>query len=243
MVVVEGLEFNLSATLEKSQDPNTYIFTCSPHQVTCCTNAQTHTHTHSQHIMANSNSEADPNVCVCVCVLAQFQYQVKQLEYSAPIFLRRGSLRVDSTPSLRRKPKPLACSSQSLLPHTAVRVCVCLYPVQLHYTTYGQFLLHDNTLCVCVSSEAVRLLRGPVRLQPVQGGSTGVRLCVVCGGGGPQLCVQPLLQLRPHSDLPPTTDHAGNAHNTTCARSTQLCASRALELNGSYRVCVSRCCR
>uniref|UniRef100_A0A3P9AEV1 Sema domain-containing protein n=1 Tax=Esox lucius TaxID=8010 RepID=A0A3P9AEV1_ESOLU len=62
VVVVEGEELKLNATLKKDPETQAYTFTCSPHK---------------------------------------FQYRLKQLEYSAPIFLQRGSHRIDSAPSLR----------------------------------------------------------------------------------------------------------------------------------------------
>ncbi|XP_029574130.1 plexin-B3 isoform X2 [Salmo trutta] len=62
VVVVEGEELKLNATLEKDPETMTYTFTCSAHK---------------------------------------FQYPVKQLEYSAPIYLQRGSHHIDSAPNLR----------------------------------------------------------------------------------------------------------------------------------------------
>lgn len=60
VVDIQGVQFNLSATVEKSH--NTHTFTCSPHQ---------------------------------------FEYAVTQLQYSAPVFLRRGERRIDASPGLR----------------------------------------------------------------------------------------------------------------------------------------------
>ncbi|KAM3872597.1 plexin-B3 [Diretmus argenteus] len=60
VVEIEGVQFNLTATVEETHD--THIFTCSPHQ---------------------------------------FQYAASQLQYSAPVYLRRGERRIDATPSLR----------------------------------------------------------------------------------------------------------------------------------------------
>uniref|UniRef100_A0A3Q3WDU9 Plexin-B1 n=1 Tax=Mola mola TaxID=94237 RepID=A0A3Q3WDU9_MOLML len=61
VVEIEGVQFNLTAAVEKSHD-NTNTFTCSPHQ---------------------------------------FQYAVSQLQYSAPVYLRRGERRIDASPGLR----------------------------------------------------------------------------------------------------------------------------------------------
>ncbi|XP_029903953.1 plexin-B1-like, partial [Myripristis murdjan] len=60
VVEIEGVQFNLTATVKETHD--THIFTCSPHQ---------------------------------------FQYAVSQLQYSAPVYLRRGERRIDATPLLR----------------------------------------------------------------------------------------------------------------------------------------------
>ncbi|XP_078144168.1 plexin-B3 [Centroberyx gerrardi] len=60
VVEIEGVQFNLTATVEKTHD--THTFTCSPHQ---------------------------------------FQYAVSQLQYSAPVYLRRGERRIDAKPRLR----------------------------------------------------------------------------------------------------------------------------------------------
>ncbi|CAB1330364.1 unnamed protein product, partial [Coregonus sp. 'balchen'] len=62
VVVVEGEELKLNATLEKDPKTKTYTFTCSAHK---------------------------------------FHYPLKQLEYSAPIYLQRGSHHIDSAPNLR----------------------------------------------------------------------------------------------------------------------------------------------
>ncbi|KAM9351259.1 plexin-B3 [Symphorus nematophorus] len=61
VVEIEGVQFSLTAAVEKTQD-NTHTFTCSPHQ---------------------------------------FQSAVSQLEYLAPVFLRRGQRRIDTSPGLR----------------------------------------------------------------------------------------------------------------------------------------------
>ncbi|KAF7650449.1 hypothetical protein LDENG_00125900 [Lucifuga dentata] len=61
VVEIEGVQFNLTASVEKTHD-NTHTFTCSPHQ---------------------------------------FQYAVSQLQYAAPVYLRRGERRIDTTPGLR----------------------------------------------------------------------------------------------------------------------------------------------
>lgn len=61
VVEIEGVQFNLTAAVEKTHD-NTNTFTCSPHQ---------------------------------------FQYAVSQLQYSAPVYLRRGERRIDTSPGLR----------------------------------------------------------------------------------------------------------------------------------------------
>ncbi|XP_056131265.1 plexin-B3 isoform X2 [Lampris incognitus] len=59
VVEIEGAQINLTATVEKTEETQTFI--CTPHQ---------------------------------------FQYPVRQLQYSAPIYLRRGELRIDATPTL-----------------------------------------------------------------------------------------------------------------------------------------------
>ncbi|XP_027131388.1 plexin-B3 isoform X2 [Larimichthys crocea] len=61
VVEIEGIQFNLTASVEKTDD-NTHTFTCSPHQ---------------------------------------FQYAVSQLQYLAPVYLRRGERRIDASPDLR----------------------------------------------------------------------------------------------------------------------------------------------
>ncbi|KAM9855597.1 plexin-B3 [Aulostomus maculatus] len=61
VVEIEGVQFNLTAAVEKTQD-NTHTFTCSHHQ---------------------------------------FQYEVSQLQYLAPVYLRRGERRIDASPDLR----------------------------------------------------------------------------------------------------------------------------------------------
>ncbi|CAL8369800.1 unnamed protein product [Lota lota] len=64
VVVIEGFPFYLNATVEKTNDTHTHIFTCCPHQ---------------------------------------FQYPIKQLEYSAPVYLKRNGIRIDTLPSLSFK--------------------------------------------------------------------------------------------------------------------------------------------
>ncbi|KAM6924429.1 plexin-B3 [Xenentodon cancila] len=63
VVDIKGVQFNLTAAVEKTND-NTHIFTCQSHQ---------------------------------------FQYPISQLQYSAPVYLRRGLRRIDASPGLRRK--------------------------------------------------------------------------------------------------------------------------------------------
>uniref|UniRef100_A0AAY5F354 Plexin-B1 n=1 Tax=Electrophorus electricus TaxID=8005 RepID=A0AAY5F354_ELEEL len=62
VVVIEGQELLLPATLVQSGETGTHVFKCKTHQ---------------------------------------FQYRVKQLEYLAPVYLLRGSQRIDSAPHLR----------------------------------------------------------------------------------------------------------------------------------------------
>ncbi|XP_076860154.1 plexin-B3 [Brachyhypopomus gauderio] len=62
VVVIEGLELLLAATLVRRGETGTHVFKCASHQ---------------------------------------FRYRVKQLEYLAPVYLQRGSQRIDSAPHLR----------------------------------------------------------------------------------------------------------------------------------------------
>ncbi|XP_062855287.1 plexin-B3 [Trichomycterus rosablanca] len=62
VVVIEGQEILLPATLDSSGETGTHVFKCTTHQ---------------------------------------FQYTVKQMEYLAPVYLQRGSQRIDSAPHLR----------------------------------------------------------------------------------------------------------------------------------------------
>ncbi|CAL8318961.1 unnamed protein product [Merluccius merluccius] len=64
VVVIEGFPFYLNATVKKTDDTHTHIFTCNPHQ---------------------------------------FQYPIRQLEYSAPVYLKRNEIRIDALPSLSFK--------------------------------------------------------------------------------------------------------------------------------------------
>uniref|UniRef100_A0A673X2I4 Plexin B3 n=1 Tax=Salmo trutta TaxID=8032 RepID=A0A673X2I4_SALTR len=77
-------------------------------------------------------------------LLSQFQYPLKQLEYSAPIYLQRGSRRVDSAPILRRE--------TSLLYSTLCSIhCYHLkmYILQLYDCSVGQ---SDCSQCRAVPS-------------------------------------------------------------------------------------------
>ena len=56
--------------------------------------------------------------CVCVRVCVQFQFSIKQLEYSAPVYLKRNEVRIDTLPTLSCK----------------YLYCILMYP--------GVFILH-----------------------------------------------------------------------------------------------------
>ncbi|XP_026783793.3 plexin-B3 isoform X1 [Pangasianodon hypophthalmus] len=62
VVVIEGQETLLHATLDRSKETGTHVFKCATHK---------------------------------------FQYTVKQMEYLAPVYLQRGTRRIDSAPHLR----------------------------------------------------------------------------------------------------------------------------------------------
>lgn len=62
VVVIEGQETLLHATLDRSKETGTHVFKCDTHK---------------------------------------FQYTVKQMEYLAPVYLKRGTRRIDSAPHLR----------------------------------------------------------------------------------------------------------------------------------------------
>ncbi|KAF4072586.1 hypothetical protein AMELA_G00264580 [Ameiurus melas] len=62
VVVIEGRETLLHATLDRSKETGTHVFKCDTHK---------------------------------------FQYTVKQMEYLAPVYLQRGTRRIDSAPHLR----------------------------------------------------------------------------------------------------------------------------------------------
>lgn len=91
VVEIEGVQVNLPATLEESHD-HTHTFTCSPHQVlppfpVQCADADV--------------LKLTSTILTSVCL--QFQYAVSQLQYLAPVYLRRGDRRIDASPGLRRK--------------------------------------------------------------------------------------------------------------------------------------------
>ncbi|CAF92988.1 unnamed protein product, partial [Tetraodon nigroviridis] len=76
VVEMEGVQHRLAAAVEKSHD-NTDTFTCSPH-----------TGTQGSVLCPADGSEVKP-------------FAPSQLQYSVPVYLRRGERRIDASPGLR----------------------------------------------------------------------------------------------------------------------------------------------
>lgn len=60
-------------------------------------------------------------LCLCRYLCVQFQYTISQLQYLAPVYLRKGERRIDASPGLRRKACVCACVCSHLHLHVCMR--------------------------------------------------------------------------------------------------------------------------